>query len=211
MPSCYIIGAGETRQAYISPEASLVIAADGGLRNMGGRTPDIVVGDFDSLGFVPEGDNVIRLPIEKDVTDTAFAVTLGEERGFDTFIIYGGTGGRPDHTFANIALLADLAKRGKRGFLIGEGFIITAARDGEISLEGKAGDTVSVFAFGGDAYGVTLEGLKYPLKDYTLKSEVPLGVSNAFLDEKALISVKSGTIILMWQQENLKKFIDKLN
>ena len=205
---CYIVGAGDTECIYINREGSFVIAADGGFEKLGDIIADIVVGDFDSLGFIPKQIETVVLPVEKDDTDTAYAVSLGIEKGFKTFVIYGGMGGRPDHTLANISLIADLSARGNRGYLIGEGFVTTAVTNGEIKLPVNAGGTVSVFAFSDKCEGVNIEGLKYTLDDYTLKSNRALGVSNAFIGEEALVSVKNGTLIVMWQEDNIKKFVD---
>ena len=138
-----------------------------------------------------------------------YAVDLGVEKGFDTFLLYGGTGGRPDHTFANYALLCELAERGKAGYLIGDGFIATAIKDGETEKMGKIGNTLSVFSAGDRAEGVTLSGLKYLLSNHTLTFNTPLGVSNSFTENTAKISVKKGTLLIIWE-ENVKDFIDNL-
>ncbi len=210
MNICYVIGAGNLPLLYINKNKALVIAADGGLCHLNQTEPDIIVGDFDSLGFVPKSKNTVVLPVEKDVTDMKYAVELGESKGANTFVLYGGTGGRPDHTFANIALLCDLSQRGKRGYLIGEGYVTTAITNNSLCLPIKNSGTISVFAAGDIAKGVDIKGLKYPLNDYTLTFSAPLGVSNSFLGKPSEISVKEGTLIIMWEENNLKEFIDNL-
>ncbi len=208
MKICYIIGAGDLPLLYIR-EGGLVIAADGGLDRLGEIIPDLVVGDFDSA-VTPPPENAVILPIEKDVTDMRYAADMGLENGCDTFILYGGTGGRADHTFANYSLLCYLAEKGKRAYLLGDGFITTAVNNGGIKLRGEVGNTLSVFSAGDRAEGVTLKGLKYPLSDHTLTFSDPLGVSNSFIGREAEISVKSGTLLIMWEEKNVKEFIDKL-
>lgn len=210
MSICYIVGAGELPLLYISGKNSLVIAADGGLEGLKGIQPDIIVGDFDSLGYVPDSSKTVVLPVEKDVTDMKYAVDLGTEKGYTTFVLYGGTGGRPDHTFANYALLCELAEKGKRGYLIGDGFITTAVANSLFKLPLKNEGTVSVFAAGDRAEGVTIKGLKYPLSDHNLAFSTPLGVSNSFIGEPAEVSVKTGAVIIMWEENNLQEFIDNL-
>ncbi|MBO5199821.1 MAG: thiamine diphosphokinase [Clostridia bacterium] len=206
---CCIIGAGDAEEIVI-PSGAFVIAADGGLNKLKGVTPHLVVGDFDSLGFLPEGDNILRLPVEKDVTDTACAIEQGEARGADTFLIYGGTGGRPDHTLANISLLIALSKRGKQGYLIGEGYVTTAITDRAFGLPLKASGTVSVFSGCDKALGVFETGLKYSLDNYILTADNPLGVSNSFTGQPAEVSVKTGTLIVMWEEKDLKNFVDNI-
>ena len=210
MKICYIIGAAKAPELYIKKENSFVIAADGGLLNLEETIPDISVGDFDSLGFVPKNCKTEVLPVEKDVTDTAYAAYFAEEKGFKTIVIYGGMGGRPDHTFANISLLASLSKKGIRAYLIGDGYVTTAITDSNIDFEEAKKGTVSVFSADTVAEGVTEEGLKYPLQNYNLKFSDHIGVSNSFTGAPSSVSVENGTIIVMWQEENIKDFIDKL-
>lgn len=210
MKICYIIGAGDLPLLYIKKENSFIIAADGGLCKLGDITPDITVGDFDSLGFVPENDNTVVLPVEKDVTDMKYAVDTGIIKGCSTFVLYGGTGGRPDHTFANYTLLCELAEKCKTGYLIGDKFVVTAIKDGVYTLPLKQSGTVSVFAAGDKAEGVSIKGLKYPLNSNTLTFSNPLGVSNSFIGEQAEVSVKNGTLLIMWEENNIKEFIDNL-
>ena len=105
---CYIVGAGELHSLPSPTEGDLVIAADGGLDALasGGITPAVVVGDLDSLsGRVPEGVEILRHPVEKDETDSHLSYLEGAKRGYTRFSLYGCTGGRDDHTFANYSLL----------------------------------------------------------------------------------------------------------
>ena len=197
--TCWIFGGGEFSPAspYAPNADDLVIAADSGLKTVEGLglIPDLVVGDFDSLGRVPEGENVVRLPIEKDVTDAAAAVSEGRARGYSRFAFVGCTGGRPDHTFAAYQLLADLAARGECGLLFGDGFTVTAVRDGSLSFPALSCGTLSVFAVGGDAKGVSIAGAYYPLSDATLSPTFPLGVSNSFVGKPVSVTVNDGTLL----------------
>ncbi len=123
MGICYIVGAGEFGDGTFCPlKADMVIACDGGFKSCTEKSirVDMVVGDFDSLAYVPAHPNVIKLSPEKDETDTGWAIQEAWKRGYREFVIYGGTGGRISHTIANIQLLADLAKRGGHGILIGK-------------------------------------------------------------------------------------------
>lgn len=202
MGICYIIAASDSRE--INPaitDDDLLIAADGGyeiaLKN--GLTPDIVLGDFDSLGFVPDGDNVVCLPVKKDDTDTLAAVKIGIEKGFECFGIYGGLGGRTDHTLANIQTLSFIADNGGRGYLIGDNESVTLIKNSVLSFEARAGGTVSVFAYGGKASGVSIKGLSYELYDRELNPSFPLGVSNEFCGNSAEIAVKDGKLLIVYE------------
>jgi len=199
---CYIAAAGETPCEPFSPApGDLTIASDGGYSALTalGITPDLAVGDFDSLGAPPEGVEVMRHPKMKDDTDTMLAIQAGMDRGFDTFVIYGGLGGRLDHSLANIQALTHIAHRGGRGFLVGGGQNITVIADGDIRFAGGHSGTVSVFALGGEARGVDLTGLLYPLENAVIVPDRPLGVSNEFTGGAASVAVCRGTLLVMWQ------------
>ena len=200
-PICYIVGAGDSRGMSISPRAEdLVIAADGGYDALcrAGVRVDLAVGDFDSLGFVPDGVELLRHPPEKDDTDTMLAIYIGLERGCRRFIIHGGLGGRFDHSMANVQSLCHIAQRGARGWLWGEGTAVTALCDGRAEFPGKCRGMLSVFALGGSAEGVCERGTKYTLEDAQLSFDYPLGVSNEFTGARAEISVRSGTLGIVW-------------
>ena len=102
-----------------------IIAADAGYKVLekNGIVPHITIGDFDSYGKIPD-ENAVVLPVEKDVTDTHAAVNIALEKGFEKIVIYGGMGGRPDHTFANFTLVAFLSVKGVRAYCIGEGYAL---------------------------------------------------------------------------------------
>ena len=184
----------------IGPE-SFVIAADGGLRHTEklGLTPDAVLGDFDSLGFCPEGANVF--PVEKDDTDAMLAVRLGLERGCEEFLLYGSLDGpRLDHTVANFQTLQYLADHGAVGYLVGNTTMATVVKNGSIFFPAGLSGTISVFCMGPDAEGVTEKGLFYGLENAILTSGFPLGVSNHFTGEKAEISVENGSLLVLWDR-----------
>ena len=202
-PVCYIVGACPPGpMAFAQGCPSLIIAADQGLRHLekAGVVPDLIVGDFDSLGTVPSGENVIRHPVEKDDTDMMLAVKTGLGRGCRTFVLYGGIGGRLDHTYANLQTLAYLSDHGARGYLLGDGFIATAWKDGTLDFPAGLTGPVSVFCPGEKAEGVSIEGLYYPLQNAVLTSGFPLGVSNQFTGVSARVSVQKGTLLAMWQE-----------
>ncbi|PKM39854.1 MAG: thiamine diphosphokinase [Firmicutes bacterium HGW-Firmicutes-9] len=195
---CYIICALPQNHSFSPKPGDLVIAADGGYAHMGGIKPDLVVGDFDSLGYVPEGEQVVRHPAEKDDTDTMLAARIGIERGYRTFLLLGGVGGRLDHTLANIQTLAFLRENGARAALIGEGETITLIQNEALRFRAGLSGIISVFSYGAVAYGVYERGLAYALTDATLTDTNPLGVSNAFTGEPAEVRVREGRLVVLF-------------
>lgn len=178
-----------------------VIAADGGLRHTQalGLTPDCILGDFDSLGYLPAG--ALVFPTRKDDTDSMLAIREGLSRGYRDFVLYGGLDGeRLDLTVANYQALMYLAREGAKGLLVGGRFLAAAVRNGSLEFPAGLHGTISVFCLGADARGVTLTGLSYPLSDATLTAQVPLGVSNRFLGQPARIDVKEGTLLVLWER-----------
>ena len=180
-------------------DEDLVIAADGGVRHADalGIRPDIILGDFDSLGYAPEGAE--RYPVEKDDTDAMLAAKRGLQEGCREFLFYGSLDGpRLDHTLANLQMLRFLADRGATGRLLGLRQQVTLLRNGKLTLPPREKGDISLFAFGGEARGVTIKGLKYELEDGTLTPSFPLGVSNSFLGKSAEISVEDGDILVIF-------------
>lgn len=209
---CIIIGAGDLTMGEIAlGEEDYVIAVDGGLSYCGilGVEPDKLIGDFDSVSDkereavrtlqeqVPE--LVMQLPEEKDDTDMLAALKYGLELGYTDFRIYAGTGGRFDHTLANIQCLLYLKNHGATGYLVdGTGMILVIQNEAvhfRKSLEGY----LSLFSFGKEAKGVTIRGMKYLLEDYTLTNDYPIGISNEFIGEESTIEVKDGELVCMIQ------------
>ena len=183
------------------PEAALTIAADGGLRHTHalGITPDVILGDFDSLGYVPEDSRVY--PVEKDDTDAMLAVRLGLERGCTEFYLYGAMDGpRLDHTMANFQTLAFLAEHHARGWLIGRDYIATVASRETLSFSEENTGILSCFCLGSDITDLTIRGLKYPLSHGTLRSAFPLGVSNHFTGQPGEITVGDGLLLVLWDR-----------
>ena len=206
MSICYIVGAVKTEYKICKKSGDYIIAADKGYENLGAEKADLVLGDFDSLGYVPEGENVLRFPEYKDDTDTMLAVKIGLEKGYGKFVITGGMGGRLDHTIANIQTLAYLATHGAKGYLVGDRECAAVIKNSSLSFTAGAEGNISVFAVGTEARGITLEGLKYPLDNATLTCDFPLGVSNSFTGLPSKVTVGQGMALIIWSGglDNLK-------
>ncbi len=201
---CVIFGAGETFAPRHKFGASdLIIAADGGYDAVigSGIEPNVLIGDFDSLEGREEDikAHIVKLNPVKDDTDMLAAVKLGLRRGYTTFVMYGGVGGRLDHTVANFGTLGYLNAFSSRGFLVDRDAVATVITDDKFVVPKAAHGTVSVFAYGGEATGVTLKNLKYTLDNATITPDFPIGVSNSTIDgARAEISVKHGSLLIFF-------------
>ena len=191
---CYIIGAGEKcALTFVKTAADIVIAADGGLAycREAGIEPDIIIGDFDSFGSVPDGKEVIRLNPIKDVTDTFAALEEGLKRHFSEFRLYCCTGGRLSHTVANIAALRYLVSKGARAKLISDGMTAEICKD---RAEAEGCRYFSLFPCGESA-DVIIKNAAYP-GEFTLDCRSSLGASNAPRG-KAEITVVRGEVLVI--------------
>lgn len=201
MKTCFIFGALPVRRITVIPSpGDYIIAADKGIENLQkiGLEPDIVIGDFDSLGYVPENENKIVLPVRKDDTDIAHAVRYAIENGCDKFYVYGAIGGLLDHTMANIQIASYISKQGMLGEFIGDDFTVCCLTNGKLCLDRASNGRFSMFALD-SAKGVTLKGLSYTAENRDFDQFYPIGVSNEFIGEAAEVEVKDGTLLLMWE------------
>lgn len=200
MSICYLVGAGDFHGQITLDEGDIIIAADGGYDNLVkcGYTPDVLIGDLDSItSQIPEGLRTISFPKEKDETDMFLAYEEGVKLGYSEFVMLGATGGRLDHTYANISLLLYAKDRGHNVTAMDAMSIIFCLKNESIALAGNKGATLSVFALGGEAHGVTISGTKYEIENATLSPAFPLGVSNEFGDTPARIAVEDGALLII--------------
>lgn len=189
--------------AVIMPD-DLLIAADGGARYCQaiGITPDVVIGDLDSLTTddikqLQIADvEIIRYPAKKDQTDLELALKLAVDRGADEIVVFGAMGGRWDMSIANILLPAEQNLSNTTIRIIDGRHEIMLLRAGkEMIFHGKKGDVFSLIPLGRDALGITTIGLEYPLKDDVLKFGSSRGISNLFIENSATVSLKQGLLL----------------
>lgn len=198
---CLIIAplyAGEAADVMTPGPEDLLICADGGLAAAKhcGLAPQLVIGDFDSLGYVPEEGEVIRLPVEKDDTDMVVCIAEGRRRGFREFHAAGCLGGRFDHTMACLQCAADCALHGEQLWLYDAQNRVTILAPGNYSIPRYEGRKLSLLAFSESVEGLTLTGAAWELQDARLVNHYPLGCSNEWCAETARISFKRGLLML---------------
>ena len=185
-------------------QASFVIACDRGWKyaEQLGVKPDLIVGDFDS-SLPPKTDTAVAfLPTRKDDTDTMYAVRTALDKGYRKIAIACAFGGRLDHTVANLQSAAYVVSHGGICRLIGENTEAFACTATSAIFPRREGWSLSVFALSDACTGVTIKGTKFECEGVILTNAFPLGVSNVWESERAVITVESG--ILMVIQSKLK-------
>ena len=199
MSTCYIVGAGEILSLPNKKKGDLLIAADGGYDHLisHGIHPDLLIGDLDSIKEAPGDTELIKFPERKDDTDTFLAFREGYARGYRSFEVFGGFGGREDHTFANDALLLYAKERGHNATLVGTKSATRVVKNERITLSGEKGKHLSVFAFSREARGVSIKGAEYEAEGITLTPSFPLGASNLFCEGEVTVSVEDGILLVM--------------
>ncbi|RYP99939.1 thiamine pyrophosphokinase [Bifidobacterium pseudolongum subsp. globosum] len=207
LPTCVVFAAGEYYHEPIDvPPGTFVVAADGGYdhaRELGVQV-DAVVGDFDSVhsarGAI--GAETVALPPQKDDPDLLSALKIGWAHGGRAFHIYGGLGGRVDHTISNIQQLAFIAAHGGIAFLHGAGQIVTAVCDAALVFPAHpvhGTQYISVFAHSDEARGVDERGLAYELHDATMTNLQVNGLSNEFVNGLgAEVRVRRGLLTVVF-------------
>lgn len=206
MSTCALVAASDFNAEHFSgcDEAGLfdeVYAVDAGFAHLEalGRRCDVAIGDFDSLGYVPQARIVSRHPVKKDKSDLELALDRVASYGFDEVVIYGALGGRLDHTLSNLQLAAKFAERGIEVTFIGldEAVRVVVGPD-VFELPPYDEGTVSVFAFSDEAHGVIERGMAYSLDDVTLTARTSLGLSNQLTGESAAVAVEEGTLLVFY-------------
>ena len=194
-------------------ESLALVAADKGMEwFMRNRefTPDLAVGDFDSLS--EEGEaymeslkdlEIVRLKPEKDDSDTQSAVNFAIDRGAERITILGATGNRIDHLMANFGLLVHGRNRGADIILVDQwNYMKLIESHTVLKKEEQFGKYVSFFSLEGDLTGLTLRGFKYPLNKYHLKvSDSGLTVSNEIVDEEACVEFDAGSLLMLMTRD----------
>ncbi|MGL4363181.1 MAG: thiamine diphosphokinase [Cellulosilyticaceae bacterium] len=181
-----------------------IICADNGMRHARHLDirPDTIVGDFDSCNeedlkmFEDEGVKIIKMPSEKDETDTELAVNQAIKDGATEITIWGGVGTRIDHSFANIHLLIRAHRQNIPMSLCNAQNKIQIIKN-KHKIVGEIGQLVSLLPLSERVEGITTKGLAYKLDGHMMEHGDVLGVSNYLIENDAEIIVKSGLLLVM--------------
>lgn len=179
---------------------ALVVCADGAYAYLSEyAVPDVVVGDFDSLSSdcaVSSGVKVLRYPADKDYTDGHLAMDYILKQNITDITVYGAFGLRADHAYANLSLLYQAKSGGALAELKDENQSVRLL-DGNITLDGIRGKTVSIEPFFVSAHIIQTKGLKYNLKNKTLDRLHILGISNIAVEDAVEIESEGELLVFV--------------
>ena len=193
-----VLNAPELNPDLITEE--YIVAADAGFRHVKNKKIAALIGDMDTLKDVPTGVNVIRYPVEKNATDGELAIDYLHEAGCETLTVYGAFGGKIEHVLGNLNLLAYADSLGISA-KIDDGKEKAWFSKSRLEIDFLPGDEVSIFPFGGCASVSHSEGLYYPLENLLLKPEKSRGISNRATDEKIVLEIASGAVIVILRRK----------
>lgn len=204
MKTCALVGSSQFNAAHFQELDAAgvfdyVIAVDGGFASLEaiGRKPDMALGDFDSLGYVPKGLRVAQFSSHKDKSDMELALDRARSMRYDEVYVYGGLGRRLDHTLANLQLFALFSEKGLFVTAVDEGTsVVFITGPDTFEMPAVEAGTVSVFSMNDRAEGVFERGLAYELDDAVLTNRTSLGLSNELIGEAVMIGVEKGTIAI---------------
>ncbi|ACV21942.1 thiamine pyrophosphokinase [Slackia heliotrinireducens DSM 20476] len=198
--TCAIVGASDfNAEHFLAHPFGFVIAADGGLAHLEacGAHPDMALGDFDSLGYVPERPVVERHPVMKDESDLELAIDRALEFGCADIVLYGALGGRADHTYATQQTMVHAVRHGARVYAVGADHMETVLHGpAALDLPACSAETFSVFAVSDRVEGLCESGSLYETDGLVLTNDLSRGLSNEFTGSPVRITLESGDLIV---------------
>jgi thiamine pyrophosphokinase len=168
--------------------------------------PSIAFGDFDSvspeeLAYIEsEVSELKRFKPEKDETDMELALNWALEQNPERIQLFGATGGRLDHLFANVHLLVDPLLKGNQNeiVMIDSNNHLTVKSPGTYSIsKEKKQKYISFVPITLNVQNLTLEGFKYPLKNRHISIGSTLCISNELIDDYGTFSFSEGILLVI--------------
>lgn len=206
MKTCAMIGASDFnekrfREMHDEGMFDVVIAVDGGYEylNSMGIVPDLVMGDFDSLGYEPKKIRYVKFPVHKDKSDMELAIARAKALGCNSLYVFGALGQRLDHTIANLYVFAKACEEGMSVCLVDfDNAVFFVSGPDTFEADARESGIVSVFSLSDVSTGVFERGMEWDLDDVELDNRTSRGLSNQLIGEPVMIGVESGTIMIFF-------------
>ncbi|MDO5707715.1 MAG: thiamine diphosphokinase [Andreesenia angusta] len=208
MKRAIVVSGGNSYKDIIEKyiEDYYIVAVDSGMNILDEMkiSPDLLVGDFDSIDKSIGTDiienksiEIVKRPVEKDETDTEIAIDILLEKGFKEIVLLGATGTRIDHTLANINLLSKIKNNNAFGRIIDANNIIEIGSDNIVIQREYDYKYLSLLPFGGKVKGISLKGFKYNAESLDMDDDSVIGISNEIISDRAEISIKKGKLLII--------------
>ena len=207
MMRCVIFGGGDVADyGAVKPQirtGDFIICADSGYRHCAQMDirPHLLMGDFDSVGEIPDGIPIERHNPEKDDTDSTLAAQHALSLGAKELLFIGMTGSRLDHTLGNLQLMAHCAARADCRMSDGKTDIYALHADGKTTRKAippRESCCFSLLALSQTCENVSICGAKYTLDHHSLHFDRPRAISNEFIPGKdAEISLSRGVLLII--------------
>lgn len=176
--------------------AAPLVCCDGAADALAGAglTPDVVIGDLDSI--TPACRDRFRTMLiedrDQETNDLTKAVNWCRQHGIPSVTILGATGKREDHALANIALLARYNLDIRAGMVTDHGTFSVARASCEFAS--VPGQQISIFSLTPET-AITSTGLKYPLAGMKL-AELWQGSLNEATGNTFTLTFTNGTLVI---------------
>lgn len=200
-----LIGNGEKVSSRLlktlAAQADYVLAADGGANNAlaGGVTADGVIGDLDSVSARIKktlADKILHVPTQ-DNTDLEKALLWLMRHRFTHVTLVGFVGDRWDFSIGNLLALARFARKLEICVAGDKWRMVPLVRGAEFAC--KKSKRVSIIPLK-TCTGVTLSGLKYPLKNARLTAGTTQTLSNQTTGTRFGVSFTRGTLLVYYEK-----------
>ncbi|MDY0210240.1 MAG: thiamine diphosphokinase [Acholeplasma sp.] len=187
----------ENIQTLVDFAHAYVIAVDSAVKKMNelGIKYNLALGDFDSLDDLSLiQSETYRLNPIKDESDTAKAIEMAYQKSSEVYLVGGLKGNRIDHLYANLILL----QKYPRLIIMDDTNHITLKTKGTYHFFKNEYDYLSLFALEDSI--ISIKGVKYPLTNYVLKKDNPIGLSNEIIKE-AILEIDQGSLLIIQSKD----------
>ncbi len=206
MKTCALVGAADFneqhfREMYDAKMFDVIIAVDAGFEYLKkiDVVPNMVMGDFDSLGYEPLEIRHVKFSAHKDKSDMELAISRAKTMKCDSLYVFGALGGRLDHTIANLYIFADACEQGMYVCMVDEEIAIFFVSGPDVfEADARESGTVSVFSMSDVSHGVFERGMEWDIDDVDLSNRTSLGLSNELIGQPVMIGVESGTLMIVF-------------
>ena len=156
-------------------------------------TPDLIMGDFDSIDKLPQGIKCIHTP-NQNFTDFEKALTIIVQKGYKKVDVFAANGLEQDHFLGNMSTALNLKNKLKITFHDDRQSYYFL--DKKTTLYGVLGRLISLYPFP-KAKNIKSSGLKYPLKNHNFSMKKNrIGTRNLAINDEVTLEFSKGNLLI---------------